>query len=94
MINETDVDMNNLVTDRFTLDNFKITKLTVKVFILGKMAKFMMESGKKALKKVLVFGKEKKVKVTLVSGKVVMCKVEVSIFGKMVTNMKGIGKTL
>jgi len=54
----------------------------------------MMESGKKALKKVLVFGKEKKVKVTLVSGKVVMCKVEVSIFGKMVTNMKGIGKTL
>lgn len=54
----------------------------------------MMESGKKALKKVLVFGKEKKVKVTLVSGKVVMCKVEVSIFGKMVTNMKGIGKIL
>jgi hypothetical protein len=88
MINEMAEVLKFLQTEQNMLVYFWTIKLTAKVFILGKMEKFMRENGFKELNRALEYGKVKMVTVTVVNGKTVKLKVMVSILGLMVTVMK------
>ena len=56
MIKGTAAVTKNLLMKIHIKVNIKKAKLTVKEFLLGRMGKFMMENGKMASKKAMVFG--------------------------------------
>jgi hypothetical protein len=71
-----------------TMDSLKWEKLMVKVFILGKMERFMMESGIKASSMVMEFGKDSMGILILENGDILKQKVMGCTLGKMEIDMK------
>jgi hypothetical protein len=71
-----------------TMGSLKWEKLMVKVFILGKTGKFMMESGIKASNMVTEYGKDSMAILILENGDILKQKVMGCTLGKTEIDMK------
>lgn len=79
------VDLSCLQTATPIKESIKVAKLTVKVFTLGRMAKFMMDNSLKDKKKAMVFGTGSKVTPIWAHGSLIGLKVMACTPGSMET---------
>jgi hypothetical protein len=77
-----------------TLVSFRITNPRVKVYIHGRMGKYMMDSGKKERRRVMEYGEEYTVTATLENGREARQRDTEFICGKMETSTKESGATV
>lgn len=92
MIRDQEMDLKGIRMEIHMKEIFNKIKLKVKEYINGQMVKFMMGNGVKEQSKVMEFGEEYIMIVTLENGKIVRQMDMEFMFGKMEINMKESGK--